>query len=379
MAALDFPDPAVTQEFEAAGILWTWNATLGVWSSETTTAFDAGDLYLSKRNDDAADGNIEFKGLTTHQQGVQLPNLTNTASLATDVDGNIIAGTGGGGSGGSDFGKAEADTLYLSKVNNDTAKGEIDFEKISIHRGGVRINDIQNAPFLITNANGNIQTGSYTTLDNRYLSKTDNDTAAGAISFDKLSTHKGGVRLSDYTNAPFLVTNANGDIRAGNYSTLDNRYLSKTDADTAAGTITFSTGIDVPGATRLTHPTEIARGLGNSQKINFISDNTGNKIESLSGASKNFVFTSDQDFTVTADRNVGINTSNAITLNVPTNFKINGPLTTYYRSNGSDVSSTSKLTASDYCSLREDVPAKSWNDGGCRYHSRKAQSSRVVA
>jgi hypothetical protein len=126
MAALNFPDPAVTQEFEAAGILWTWNATLGVWSSETTTAFDAGELYLSKRNDDAADGNIEFKGLTKHQQGVQLPNLTNTAALATDVDGNIIAGTGGGGS-------AE----FLSKVNDDTAAGQITFEGATTHEAGV--------------------------------------------------------------------------------------------------------------------------------------------------------------------------------------------------------------------------------------------------
>ena len=128
MAALNFPDPSVTQEFEAAGILWTWNAILGVWSSETTTAFDAGELYLSKRNDDAADGNIEFKGLTTHQQGVQLPNLTNTAALATDVDGNIIAGTGGGGS-------AE----FLSKVNDDTAAGQITFEKLTTYKNGVNV------------------------------------------------------------------------------------------------------------------------------------------------------------------------------------------------------------------------------------------------
>ena len=82
MPQLNFPDPNDTQEFEAAGILWTWNDTLKVWSSETTTAFDAGDLYLSKRNDDAADGNIDFKGLTTHQQGVQLPNLTNALSTS---------------------------------------------------------------------------------------------------------------------------------------------------------------------------------------------------------------------------------------------------------------------------------------------------------
>jgi len=134
MAALNFPDPAVTQEFEAAGILWTWNATLGVWSSETTTAFDAGELYLSKRNDDAADGNIEFRGLTTHQQGVQLPNLTNTASLATDVDGNIIAGTGGGGGG---LTEGDANALYLSKTTDDVAQGAITFQGTTTHENGI--------------------------------------------------------------------------------------------------------------------------------------------------------------------------------------------------------------------------------------------------
>lgn len=34
MARLNFPDPAVTQEYEEAGITWTWNPTLGVWSTE---------------------------------------------------------------------------------------------------------------------------------------------------------------------------------------------------------------------------------------------------------------------------------------------------------------------------------------------------------
>ena len=34
MAQLNFPDPAVTQTYTEAGIVWTWNATLGVWSAE---------------------------------------------------------------------------------------------------------------------------------------------------------------------------------------------------------------------------------------------------------------------------------------------------------------------------------------------------------
>ena len=34
MAKLNFPDPNDTQVYEAAGIKWTWNATMQVWSAE---------------------------------------------------------------------------------------------------------------------------------------------------------------------------------------------------------------------------------------------------------------------------------------------------------------------------------------------------------
>ena len=34
MAKLNFPDPSVSQVYTEAGITWTWNNTLGVWSSE---------------------------------------------------------------------------------------------------------------------------------------------------------------------------------------------------------------------------------------------------------------------------------------------------------------------------------------------------------
>ena len=34
MANLNFPDPGVSTTYTAAGVTWTWNATLGVWSSQ---------------------------------------------------------------------------------------------------------------------------------------------------------------------------------------------------------------------------------------------------------------------------------------------------------------------------------------------------------
>ena len=35
MAQLNFPDPNITTVYENAGIIWTWNSSLGVWSSES--------------------------------------------------------------------------------------------------------------------------------------------------------------------------------------------------------------------------------------------------------------------------------------------------------------------------------------------------------
>ena len=82
--SLNFPDPAVTQTYTEAGITWTWNAGLGVWSSDTVSA-DADDLYLSKVNNDAAAGAITFKGLTTHEAGVSVTGGdSDTADISLD-------------------------------------------------------------------------------------------------------------------------------------------------------------------------------------------------------------------------------------------------------------------------------------------------------
>lgn len=56
MAKLNFPDPNITTTFTEAGITWTWNATLGVWSSDDNDGFtetDGDTRYLRK---DAAAG-----------------------------------------------------------------------------------------------------------------------------------------------------------------------------------------------------------------------------------------------------------------------------------------------------------------------------------
>ena len=75
MAALNFPDPNTTQTYTEAGITWTWNATLGVWSTDANDGFTeniADDLYLSKVNDDTAAGEITFEKQSTHEGGTSV-------------------------------------------------------------------------------------------------------------------------------------------------------------------------------------------------------------------------------------------------------------------------------------------------------------------
>ena len=62
-----------------------------------------------------------FKGLTEHVGGVKLPALLSAPVLATDADGNIIASDA--------LTESEGDGLYLSKVNDDTAAGKITFNE----------------------------------------------------------------------------------------------------------------------------------------------------------------------------------------------------------------------------------------------------------
>ena len=196
MAKLNFPDPAVTQTYTEAGITWTWNAGLGVWSSETGAGADADDLYLSKKNDDAADGNIDFRGLTTHQQGVQLPNLTNAGALATDVDGNIIAGTGSGGDGHDN-----QDLGYVSNGNN---------------AGQVTITDGTPADIPVAT---NSVAGLFTGTEKQKLAGIANgatNTANQNLGYTKNGDSAGTVTITNGTNATVpIVSNSTAGLMTG--------------------------------------------------------------------------------------------------------------------------------------------------------------------
>ena len=140
MAALNFPDPAVTQTYTEAGITWTWNATLGVWSSEP----GAGSGYLTQV--DLAyipDGDNAAEINNTGGNNATVPIATDTvAGLFTGAEKQKLAGIEDGAQvngSGSDFDQTAADGLYLSKVNDDTAAGEITFEGLTTHEAGVTL------------------------------------------------------------------------------------------------------------------------------------------------------------------------------------------------------------------------------------------------
>ena len=84
---LDPPQPSGPLQdgdaFTDAGQTWTWNSGLGVWSTEPGGGADLDALYLSKINDDVANGAITFQGQTTHEVGV---------TIGTSSAGNINTG-----------------------------------------------------------------------------------------------------------------------------------------------------------------------------------------------------------------------------------------------------------------------------------------------
>ena len=204
MAALNFPDPAVTQTYTEAGITWTWNATLGVWSSEPgassgyltqvdLTYIPDGDNDAEINNtggnnatvpiatdtvaglftgaekqklagiEDGAAANQDLSYASAPDKGTveitdgtdavipvataadsdALPQPTlGTAGLFTGLEKEKLAGIEPGAQvngSGSDFDQTAADALYLSKVNDDTAAGEITFQGQTNHQAGASI------------------------------------------------------------------------------------------------------------------------------------------------------------------------------------------------------------------------------------------------
>ena len=93
-------------------------------------------------------GNVEVVG------DVKLSSIASANFLGTDADGNIVASTAGDG-------------LYLSKVNDDTAAGEITFEKRDVHKKGLAIKEDSTGKDAIFTIQGNsLRLTSSTTAGN---------------------------------------------------------------------------------------------------------------------------------------------------------------------------------------------------------------------
>jgi len=95
MAALNFPDPNVTQTYSEAGIVWTWNATLGVWSVDDVPS-DPDDRYLIKS---AAGGSqtVETTAPTTFRGQINLPGGGGPDQALTRREIESMITPGGGG------------------------------------------------------------------------------------------------------------------------------------------------------------------------------------------------------------------------------------------------------------------------------------------
>ena len=103
MAQLNFPDPTTATTFTDAGITWTWNATLGVWSTDDQDGFTqstADARYLrvddGAPNQTRASGEVTFGELTTHEAGVSVTGSNgnvalNSGPVVSSTQTNVVA------------------------------------------------------------------------------------------------------------------------------------------------------------------------------------------------------------------------------------------------------------------------------------------------
>ena len=104
MAQLNFPDPNTNQTYTEAGITWTWNDTLGVWSAEGGTGGGGGDVinyngaaawaHTSQGGDVAGSLNIasctkESTGIYFYQFTTPLPNDDYSIVATADTNNTI--------------------------------------------------------------------------------------------------------------------------------------------------------------------------------------------------------------------------------------------------------------------------------------------------
>ena len=148
MAKLNFPDPAVTQTYSAAGTTWTWNSTLGVWSAIPGDAFteaDADGRYLKlDASNDPVTGTCEFAS------DLILDSITSAPALGTDADGKIIATSGGGSSQWTDT----TEGIYYSSGKVGIGSDSPD-QKLTVKDGSIVISGQANQLYCANLTSGN--------------------------------------------------------------------------------------------------------------------------------------------------------------------------------------------------------------------------------
>ena len=108
MARLNFPDPSVTTTYTEAGITWTYNSTLGVWSAES----------------EGLDGTSAAIGTVPPTSIAAAGDLWWNES---EDSGRLFIYTGDEWVDASPVGVLQevADAIYLSKTQDDTTSGQL--------------------------------------------------------------------------------------------------------------------------------------------------------------------------------------------------------------------------------------------------------------
>jgi len=129
MAELNFPtgNPPSPTTYTEAGITWTWNNTLGVWST------DAPDQVA-----DLSDVHVGSSPPATFGQGSLWWNTDDGRLYIYYEDGNTNQWVDASPDNES-LTQTVADGRYLSSISNDTAEGAITFEALTTHEAGVSV------------------------------------------------------------------------------------------------------------------------------------------------------------------------------------------------------------------------------------------------
>ena len=154
--AISFPTPNLgdpsTLTTTQAGITWTWNDTLQVWSSEAGSVSGGASVSVGENPPSgASQGDLWWNDSV---DSYRLFIYTGTEWVDASPQGQ--EGSGGG------LTEAEGDARYLSALSDDTAAGAITFESLTTHEAGVSVTGGTDTPPEIGLASSGVGLSLYT-------------------------------------------------------------------------------------------------------------------------------------------------------------------------------------------------------------------------